>query len=380
MKTNTHTGALREIISDNYAMIPPSLMTPLSGIVEEEEGAVDALATYVFANEETLTRGMRRFAGQLVTTPAILPLIILARVLHKAKFNTDKLIQLPTLCSAIPPLEETLALRVKDIALLRRYYNDDRIFKLLTGPKMQALRDTTDMMEHIIQRKPDMAYLPKKPKTLTQLHDCAVRALPKLNQDDFPLNQREDIVVLDGKPFDDTLTIKVPKTHYDMIDLGEALSFCIGNGSYSRNVANRKSSVIALFEGGQPRYGIQFSRYRILEAQGFGNQRRNRPTPEMLKALQGILLKAPDLPSDFLPITDSGWVHGYRYDNKNLYLLLRDKIYIYADVPEDVYEELLDSERKGTFVNQVIKPGYECEFLGMAGEEMLAQVEQAREG
>lgn len=34
--------------------------------------------------------------------------------------------------------------------------------------------------------------------------------------------------------------------------------------------------------------------------------------------------------------------------------------YRYFDVPRDVYDALMDAESKGAFLNQVIKPAFEC--------------------
>lgn len=360
------SNVIHDYIATHYQQLPPQWISRLENMAEGHENAVDNLVNLIFPSADKITRGMRSFAALIVNDPKHVAYCKLAETLSRAKFNIDKLIQMPTLFSAHPTLDMAFSLRVKDITLLRHYYNDNRIFTLLSaGAKEKGeLRDTMDMIERIRDRKPDLRFLPKKPKHLTALHDSAVRALPKINQDDFDLRQREDILMLDNLVLDGNLVIRVPKTHYDMIDLGEALSFCIGNGSYSRKVANRKSSVVALFEEGKARYGIEFSRYHITEAQGFGNRRENRPSEQILNALKALVLKKPDLPTDFLPITDSGWVHGYRYDNKNLYLLLKETVYVYFDVPEDVYDELLDSERKGTFVNQIIKPEYNCEKVG----------------
>ena len=190
--------------------------------------------------------------------------------------------------------------------------------------------------------------------------------MSKVGQTDFCLNQREDILLYDGKKLDGTdYVIRVPKTHYDLIDLGEDLSFCIGNGTYSHGVRDGEYSIVGIFDKKGAVYGIQFSRYRILEAQGFGNLWENKPDANVLLKLRNTLTEAPKMPDDFLPITDSSWIHGYRYDNKDLYLLLGDNIvYQYFGVEEEVYEELLNHEVKGRFVNQVIKRNYSCERIG----------------
>lgn len=275
-------------------------------------------------------------------------------------------------CVSSPNLtKETNRLRAQQITykaldLLRGRYNDARIAKILFTSDIEYLIDTVDMLDIIKRHGKDLDFLPKKPKSLKDVHDKAQRFMAKVGQTDFNLNQREDILLYDGKPLEGTdYVIRVPKTHYDLIDSGEALRFCIGNGTYSHGVRDGEYSIVGIFDKNGPVYGIQFSRYRILEAQGFGNLWENKPDANVLLKLRNTFTEAPKMPADFLPITDSSWIHGYRYDNKDLYLLLGDNIvYQYFGVEEEVYEELLNHEVKGRFVNQVIKRNYSCERIG----------------
>jgi hypothetical protein len=353
--------------------------------VSPKEGVIPAaqlkpLTAYAF-DQESPSKGMCRAVTRLVTEwnhPDITALA-LCRVLSRATkpaINADALIQLiNTQTQALPPVAAT-ALRLKDITLLRRFMNDKRLLKLLWTTEIEQLMDTRDMMHRIHDAHPTLSYLPKKIKSIHQMHELCVRTLPKIHQSDFDLEQRPDILQLDNKIIKNDLVIRVPKRHFDLVDLGESLSFCIGNGTYSRKVKDKQCSIVAVFDKDKPLYGVQFTRYRILCAEGFGNQRDFAPPKDVLQQLQQLLTKAPELPSDFLPITDSGWVHGYRYnDEKNdLYLLLKESVYVYANVPRETYEALLEDDRKGTFVNREIKPHYECEFLGRLEDLDRAEV------
>ena len=53
-------------------------------------------------------------------------------------------------------------------------------------------------------------------------------------------------------------------------------------------------------------------------------------------------------------------VVAYEDDTGVLYLRFKDTkaLYAYDDVPADVVEDLLASDSKGIFVNEVIKPAY----------------------
>lgn len=115
----------------------------------------------------------------------------------------------------------------------------------------------TPYFEAIKRHGKDLGFLPKKPKSLKDLHDSAQRFMSKLGQTDFSLNQREDVLLYDNKKISGTdYIIRVPKTHYDLIDLGEALRFCIGNGSYSNDVRDGKCSIVGIFDKKGPVYPI----------------------------------------------------------------------------------------------------------------------------
>ena len=140
------------------------------------------------------------------------------------------------------------------------------------------------------------------------------------------------------------------------------------DGYYSKEVLNKKNSIIAIFDKSGPKFGVQFTRYNILQAHGLSNDRKFSPPKELLRKLKLIVNKPPVIPSDFIAITDSSVLKGYKYTGKDLYLLLNTTIYLYFDVPRDLYEELLKSERKGTFLNKEIKTrNFAYEKVGVIG-------------
>lgn len=250
-------------------------------------------------------------------------------------------------------------LQSKLIKLLSKNYNDQRLTKLLIHSDYEQIKDITYMLEDIKEKK-DLEFLPKKPKNLNQIHKVCERMSIKLSCNDYDLEQREDILALDGVDIENDMTIRVPRTHYDLIDLGEDLSFCIGNGFYSREVKRQACSIVSIYKKSKPLYGVQFNRYSIKQAYGFDNE--SIPNEVLLK-IQNALISAPEVPKDFIAISDSTWIQGYKYNNKDLYLLLNHQIYVYFDVEQDVYEELIQSDRKGTYVNKIIKSNYKYEKI-----------------
>lgn len=71
---------------------------------------------------------------------------------------------------------------------------------------------------------------------------------------------------------------------------------------------------------------------------------------------------------DYLPgqwvRVESSWVAAVRWSVNGVLEVRTDrgKTLPYGGVPEGVFRRLLEAESKGTFVNRVVKPGYD--FLG----------------
>lgn len=350
-----------------------SLLTPIAKQADPHNHEVlKPLAAYCFVTQSP-SRGMLRALIKLLfgfPKPDLTAITLIRALLSRKKsaITTDAILQyIHQQQSALHP-SAINALKSTDVGLFLQHVDASRLLKLLWCSDLGCLRDTVNMMRTIQENMPALSYFPAKPKNILQLHTCCVRMMPKIGQKDFELQQREDILILDRRAINDELFIRVPKTHFDLIDLGEELSFCVGNGDYSRLVQQKRCSIVAICDKNGPKLGIQFNRYRLLQAQGFANQEETAPSPDLLKQIMDVLIAEPSLVKDFLPITDSHWVHGYRYTDDDLYLLLNNWIYLYRDVPQDVYECLLDSDTKGRYVNRYIKPVYACERIGHIDE------------
>lgn len=122
-------SALRDYISEHYLDLSSKWITQLTLLDEKGEEVIDSIVDMVFPGVDNITKGMRRFVRSVTNNPHTLSHLLIATPLYRAKFSIDKLIQLHTLCKCDIPLDEAKSLRVKDITLLRRYYNDDRILK-----------------------------------------------------------------------------------------------------------------------------------------------------------------------------------------------------------------------------------------------------------
>jgi hypothetical protein len=241
---------------------------------------------------------------------------------------------------------------------LLSYYPEARVVQLLCVPS-PLFQDVGIMFEAISREweKSDITrLLAKKPKSLKVVHDALSRATSRMNAD-FSLNQREDILVLDNAKLGRGLTIRVPTSHFDLVKVGNALNFCLGNGNYSRGVESGKYAVIVVYKQDKPLYGVQFSQYTIHAAHGFGNS----DLPVSIRAeLERLLLKLPEIGGDFVPVISS-FIKGYRYvpDNSDLFILFGNgNVYRYSDVDLDVYEDFVSAESRGSYFARLIRNVY----------------------
>lgn len=62
-------------------------------------------------------------------------------------------------------------------------------------------------------------------------------------------------------------------------------------------------------------------------------------------------------------LVESSNIKSVGYENDNLFIEYRNGVYVYKNVPERVYSDLLTAESKGRFVNMFVKPNYDYDYL-----------------
>lgn len=355
LNDNSETKKILDIIEEkNFDY--KSVNIVLNAIHEKYGFETNKICEQIFSKP---TKKLRKLTNQIFSSenPDISVLNLIKILSINIKVNNDIIVKYYS--PSVYRSKGINRLTIDFVKKIKKLYGDDRTTKLLLNDNFSSLGDIIYMINDI-ESKRELDFLPKKPKSLKEIHDSLSRMYLKLEIPDYNLEQREDILILDNKKIDDNMIIRVPKTHYDLIDLGEDLSFCIGNGDYSREVKEGRCSIVSIYKDNKPLYGIQFTRYAINQAYGFDNE--EIPNSILLK-LQDALISEPKVPKDFIAIEDSNWINGFKYNNKDLYIMMNNQIYVYFDVEESVYEELIYSERKGTFVNQIIKPNYAYEKI-----------------
>lgn len=278
------------------------------------------------------------------------------------ELNRDLLFQEITNYSLVVDVNEEQYPNTDLIKFLKQHYSDARILKLFFhhGLKEEEISDLQKMLKKMqtqFSKQDIFNMLPDKPKSFMEIHDQCYRVVQNLNVENVTLKQREDILKLDGHKLLDHFEIRVPANHYDLVKLGNTLNFCIGNGSYTEKINKGKTSIIAVYKDNTPLYGIEFSRYNIKQARGYGN------TPlsgEILRALEEALIKTPEVPSDFIKIESHPFICGYKYNNNELFILFKgNTIYTYQGVSHEIYDGLVETDHKGKYFHENIRNLFE---------------------
>lgn len=285
-------------------------------------------------------------------------------LLQKAGFDIN------TIYSVVPlqkwsgkSLRSMRFIDAKSVALLNKFYPEKRVALIVSDTyhlNSIIFYDSIEGIKRLLSAGCDVkAILPKKPKRLIgidDIHNKIDRFSKKIAIPDFDLEQRDFILSLDNMVIN-SLMIKVPKTQSDLFDLGEELNFCIGNGSYGRKVKNGKSAIVAIYENGKPKYGIELGRYNIKQAWGHSN---SVPDKDDIALLEEYILEKIDFDGEFVNI-DNSFIDAVAYDKnkKQICVSINDKKYIYFGVEVGVFEEFMGAESIGSYFSKNIKPKYE---------------------
>lgn len=172
-----------------------------------------------------------------------------------------------------------------DVKNMLMSYNERRIVSLFANYKADDfIEDCAIMYQRLFERNLliDDAF-PKKPKSIRELHEVLTRESKKITQNNFTLCQ--DIEYLNNQKINDTYTIFVPTKSYDLIDIGNSLSICVGNGYYASQVFNKQSSIIALKKNNKFVYCIELKGRNLHQCRGEFNTRMPQELEEPLKEI-----------------------------------------------------------------------------------------------
>lgn len=255
---------------------------------------------------------------------------------------------------------------------LMELYNVERVLSLVFDNEQSSY--VFDNFKDIIKESKALDYtlddlkkvLPKKPKSLSEIHDYffndqKIRVV--LREPDYELNPREDLFKLNNSVIEvenQKLKVIIPKTRHELALFSQKKFFdnCVGSSAnYAKNVLEQNSVIFGIFSEPErkPLYCIEAKKYSFKQARGVSNS----VIPDnVLNQLQGLLTLKPELPKDFIEVSNS-FIFGYKYipDDLKFYVMFRknESIYEYNGVPFDVYEKFQTEKSKGSVLNSYVK-------------------------
>lgn len=165
-----------------------------------------------------------------------------------------------------------------DVKNMLMSYNEKRIVTLFSNyEEDDFIEDCAIMYRRLFERNLFVdEVLPKKPKSIRELHSIFTRESKKISQTNFELKQ--DLDHLKGLKVNG-YEIFVPEQSYDLIDIGNNLSICVGNGYYASLIFKKESSIIALKEKNKYAYCVEMKGNYLKQCRGYGN----RSMPQEIK-------------------------------------------------------------------------------------------------
>jgi hypothetical protein len=113
-----------------------------------------------------------------------------------------------------------------------------------------------------------------KNKNLFVLHNKISSLLTKLNQVNYKLPQEKFYNKYNGIQLSENLRISVPLMNYDLIDVGEYLNVCVGNGYYSQKIIKDQVNILYLINNKDEIVAcLEFNREgKCIQARGKNNR------------------------------------------------------------------------------------------------------------
>ena len=165
-------------------------------------------------------------------------------------------------------------------------YNEKRVVSLFSCyEEDDFLEDTVEMYGRLFENDIEInEILPKQPKNIRELHTIFWRELAKVKVPKRTLVQT--LPHLEKKSIGD-YEVFIPQSSHDLINIGNSLSICVGNGYYADKIMKKQCNIIALTDkNGRYKFCVEFHKNTILQARGFANE--NAPAALRNQILQAI--------------------------------------------------------------------------------------------
>lgn len=201
-------------------------------------------------------------------------------------------------------LPDRISYAARRFHLLMDRYTEKRFFDLLFTIDMTDTGDIRLMLKRLAELSPDeqKAALPRKPKSMKEIHDALSIKILEIKEQCRPLEQEIDF--LDGKIIKD-FVIEVPKTSYDLRDTSKDLKHCVH--TYTGFIKQRECQILNLKKDGLRIFTIELKKrngkYRVTQFKGAGNENSMEGPDgvEYVQALESLCEKGLEIKA--LPLT-----------------------------------------------------------------------------
>lgn len=254
----------------------------------------------------------------------------------------------------------------KNIIFLKKFLKDEKIIGLLKNGYFHEFLDFLDDCEYKLKIVKKIKV--KNVKNFNDLHQEFLKLKEIEGISNYPLNPREDFLLLDNKIInvnDMDMVVKIPKERKDLIIFGQLFRNCVGRiENYAQRMSLGQSTILGIFDiNNKPLYCIETGRYSFKQAKAISNINIDK---DIRNELENLITIKPSIPSDFIKINHF-FIFGYKYDSEkqSLYIMFKKNFYIYEyfNVGIDVYEKFNKIKNKGQFLNNQIKGNYVFEKM-----------------
>lgn len=189
---------------------------------------------------------------------------------------------------------------IEEIIMITKHYNDKRVSRLLQKELLERhyIIDSARTLEQIVKAldgdnlrivsdEEIKESLPKKPKDFKEIHDAYVLMTRKIEQANYKLDQSR-VSHIDGKKIDD-LKIWVPEFNHDLIEVGNSMNICVGNGWYADRIMKREINIIVLQKSGKNYVCFEYTNGKIAQSKMHSNSayRDGKVKSRLLEIIRG---------------------------------------------------------------------------------------------
>lgn len=177
-----------------------------------------------------------------------------------------------------------------DKRLIRFISNMEEELDVRSHDRIKSISEMIAFLKFKKEPIGDISYF----KDSEQLYKHLNTICQRLSQPNRIFEYPEYVLNLDGLSPAEGISLYIPKKGHELVDLGAALSICVGNGIYSEKTSHNQSYILILKDtgSGKPVGCIEFRYDSIIEAKGYDNSLLDKKLVNSVKKLLESNLKS----------------------------------------------------------------------------------------